>query len=130
MDLVRVRMFELRNPAAPWLASEAVGLLSQLLRPIDHGLEFGSGRSTVWFAERTAGLTSVETNARWFACVERELQRRALRQRVNYRLIAADEMNVGDPYRAAYLAVAEDCSESSLDYVLVLASDKPRPKVP
>ena len=52
--------YERAHPDEPWLTPAAIGLLATLLRPADTGAEFGSGRSTLWFAARVAALTSVE----------------------------------------------------------------------
>jgi hypothetical protein len=48
----RQLFYERAHPADPWLTPAAIGLLSTLLRPADTGVEFGSGRSTLWFAAR------------------------------------------------------------------------------
>jgi hypothetical protein len=56
----RQYLYERRHPDAQWLTPAAIGLLGSLLRPTDGGAEFGSGRSTIWFAERVTGLTSIE----------------------------------------------------------------------
>ena len=48
------------------LDAQAISILASVLRPSDNGLEYGSGRSTVWFARRTTSLISVETSRLWF----------------------------------------------------------------
>ncbi len=40
-------LYERRHPAAPWLTPEAIRPLSTMLAS-NRGLEFGSGRSTIW----------------------------------------------------------------------------------
>ena len=52
----RQLFYERAHPADPWLTPAAIGLLATLLRPADTGAEFGSGRSTLWFAARVAEL--------------------------------------------------------------------------
>lgn len=59
-DRFGVMLFQRRHPDAPGLSPEAVSLLSTLLEPTHAGLEWGSGRSTIWFARRVAELVSVE----------------------------------------------------------------------
>lgn len=54
------RSFELANPDAPWFVPEAIQYLDGRLKETDVGFEWGSGRSTLWFAERIAHITSVE----------------------------------------------------------------------
>ncbi len=119
LDLALVVAFERRHPGAPWLTREAISILGQALRPSDRGLEYGSGRSTRWFAVRTAGLISIEANPVWFGSVQAQLTSADLAGRVDYRLIPADETRQPDPHRAAYLAAAEGLPSTSLDYVVV-----------
>jgi hypothetical protein len=112
LDLTRVRAFEILHPDAPWLTQAAVGALEAMLQPRDRGLEYGSGRSTTWLVRRTAHLVSVETDKAWYARVRSRLRDAGLFDRVDYRLVPADD-------RAGCLAVAEALQTSSLDYVLV-----------
>ena len=57
----------------PWLAVEAIPFIAQHLRPDWHGLEFGAGSSTPWYAQRLRMLTTVEHDQRWAARVLREV---------------------------------------------------------
>src|SRR5215467_1856777 len=54
LDLAAVRAFEILQPDAPWLTRTAVRILESALMPQHRGLEYGSGRSTVWLARKTA----------------------------------------------------------------------------
>ena len=58
----------------PWLTPDSVKFLSQTLRSSDVGLEFGSGRSTLWLASRLAYLVSVESDRVWFDRVQETLR--------------------------------------------------------
>ena len=55
-------------------------------------LEFGSGQSTRWYAERVNYLVSVEDDPAWFAIVERQL---AGMSNVSYRLATDDQSYAG-----------------------------------
>ena len=88
-------------------------------RPGDLGLEYGSGRSTIWFARRTQRLVSIETDLRWYQNVQSLIFQTGLYGRVRYLYIPADEANAYDPHRSSYLGVAEELPRQSLDYVLV-----------
>lgn len=55
----RQMLYERGHLDDPWLTPAAIRLLESLLRPADRGAEFGSGRSTIWFAERVAALTAL-----------------------------------------------------------------------
>jgi hypothetical protein len=46
------------HPDVPWLTRQAVEILEDWLKPGYVGLEWGSGRSTLWFARRVSHLTS------------------------------------------------------------------------
>lgn len=62
----------------PWLVADGVDWLRGFLRPHMRGFEWGSGRSTVFFATRTASLVSVEHKAKWFRRVTARLASRGL----------------------------------------------------
>jgi len=110
-------LYQRRHPDSPWLTAQAISLLRLLLRPTDCGLEFGSGRSTLWLSRRTAHLVSVETSPRWSARIAANLQRLDLARQAELHLVPADEDRPNDPEREAYLAFAAPAN--SLDYVLV-----------
>jgi len=40
--------YEKTHPDAPWLTAHAIAFLVDWLRPEDTGVEWGSGRSTLW----------------------------------------------------------------------------------
>ena len=113
---VRDLLYQRAHPADPWLTPQAIGMLATLLHPTDRGAEFGSGRSTLWFAARVAALTSVETNTRWHEKVANQLKERGV-SNVEYILVPEDKpMETGDgPYAKTALAFAD----ASLDFALV-----------
>jgi predicted O-methyltransferase YrrM len=57
---------EKTKPGAPWLTSVSISIIDELINPNDKMIEFGSGRSTPWFAKRVKELISVETNPFWY----------------------------------------------------------------
>jgi hypothetical protein len=62
---LNVIVYQRMHAGHPWLTAQAISLLDGLLRPIDVGLEWGSGRSTAWFGQRISALTSIEHDALW-----------------------------------------------------------------
>ena len=54
------------NPDAPWIPALARGWLEKSLTGAERGIEWGSGRSTVWLASRLASLVSVEESPTWY----------------------------------------------------------------
>ena len=116
-DRTRQMLYERAHPDDPWLTPAAVRLLSTLLRPADRGAEFGSGRSTLWFAARVAALTSVEHDVRWHEAVAARLKERGLRN-VDYILAPADQpMDRGGD--SAYARTALAFPDASLDFALI-----------
>ncbi len=113
----RQALYQRAHRDAPWLTPEATRLLESLLRPTDRGLEFGSGRSTVWLAGRVAALTSVEQDKRWYDTVTAGLSERGL-SNVDYILAPVEGPNeLGDT--SEYARVALTFADQSLDFVLV-----------
>lgn len=94
-----------RNPDWPWMARGVVRALDSLLRPTDALLEFGSGRSTHWFAARCRKVVSIEHNAQWHASVSS-----GLRDNVELRLES-------DP--RAYYAAPRLSGPASFDIIVI-----------
>jgi len=105
--------YEKRNPDSPWLTGEAVQFLSHWIKPSDVGLEWGSGRSTLWFAKRVAELVSVEHDHRWYDIVRQKLQQNGI-QNVSYHMISLNSRGGRD-----YVRVIDLVDDYSLDFVLV-----------
>jgi hypothetical protein len=64
--------FEKRHPHAPNLAIGATQFLEGWLKKTDVILEYGSGRSTGWFAQRVHKIISIENNPLWYEKVRVE----------------------------------------------------------
>jgi predicted O-methyltransferase YrrM len=100
----------------PWLCAAAVRILDSWLKPTDKGLEWGSGRSTLWFAMRVAHLISVEHNAEWAATFEKELCCRGLADKVDYRFLPDGKVGRSD---CNYVNVIQKFKSGSLDFCLI-----------
>ncbi len=112
-------VYNRRHPGEPWLTANAIAILSSMLRSTDDGLEYGSGRSTLWFAKRTRSLISVEDSAQWHAQVSKSLQEQGLTN-VRYKFVkTGSSRSPDDPGRSAYVLADPDIAPGSLDYVLV-----------
>lgn len=101
-----------RYPHDPWMTKEAIYLLKRLITINDRGIEFGSGRSTRWFAERCKYLTSIENHEGWYRKVSAEVQDLG---NVEYLFAEVDKDN---PEQSKYLTVLSNIPESSLDFVV------------
>jgi hypothetical protein len=111
--------FERAHPDAPWLAESAVVLLDTYLKPTDIGFEWGSGRSTLWFAQRVAHLYSVEENEHWHDDIRASLKAQNLLGKVTYRFIPCDCHEIDEPAQHPYADVARAVQENSLDFAIV-----------
>ncbi|RRR78423.1 MAG: hypothetical protein EI684_00340 [Candidatus Viridilinea halotolerans] len=80
------------------------------MKPTDVGVEFGSGRSTAWFAARLASLCSIESNALWYERVKKELTQSGLIAKVDYRL-CEDHLD--------YVKQIETFQNETIDFCLV-----------
>lgn len=116
-------LYEKCHPDHPWLAPGAIRWLEENLRPDMHGFEWGSGRSTLWFAGRIAALTSIESDAAWFDQVARKVGEAGLTN-VGLRHIPLEHA-AADTYRDDYdplpanAAAILDHADASLDFVVV-----------
>ncbi len=82
---VLVRLASGRLPDRPWISYEAQAEIARFCaaRPV-RMLEFGSGRSTLWYAQRVASLVSIEIDSAWHTELRPHLAELA---HVDYRLI-------------------------------------------
>ena len=110
-------MTQKSHPDWPWWPKEAVLLCSNLLRATDIVLEFGSGRSTFWIANRCAGITSIEHNEDWYNIVKKKITQANIDSKVKliYAPIANDPISEKQPY----LLPIKDIDECSVDVVVV-----------
>jgi len=109
-DRLIVMSEEARNPGNPWLTKDAIRFLDEALRRDDAGMEFGSGRSTVWFARRLRHLISVEGDEAWHAKVQALIRDAGLAAKVEHRKCVR---------RDVYVAQALSVADASLDFCLV-----------
>jgi predicted O-methyltransferase YrrM len=109
VDRVTLMIHERWHKDAPWLTPASVRVLESWLRPEDRGLEWGSGRSTLWIARRIKWLVSVEHDEAWSGRVRAWISEHGIKN-VEHRF-CSDELS--------YLAVADEIPPGSLDFVLV-----------
>jgi len=109
--------YERAHPGDPWLTPAAIRLLGPMLRRTDHGAEFGSGRSTAWFARRVAALTSVEHDERWHDVVSAGLKAGGIGN-VDY-ILAPEDQPAERGGDSAYARVALSFPDASLDFALI-----------
>jgi hypothetical protein len=104
------------HPDEPWLTPAVVQTLDNHLTKQMSGLEFGSGRSTAWFASRLGRLTSIEHSVKWFVKVNNLLKKTNIQ---NVIMILRD--NSPDN---SYADTINQFRDESLNFVLVDGIDR------
>lgn len=117
-DKLRVKLYEYRNPGSPWLTRDAIEILERTLSKDALMLEWGSGRSTAWFSERTGQVISVESHRGWYENVTRQLAEAGC-DNVTYHLHEDQDEPETDRAEIPYVDVAASLSDDSVDVVLV-----------
>lgn len=108
------KIYEIKNPDTPWMTSQSIKLLDQLITKDDNGVEYGSGRSTFWFAQRCKHLTSFEHNEIWFEIVNKKL---SLLRNLNV-IYKLKELN-DNPLNSEYYKSIDSFKDLTLDFVIV-----------
>ncbi len=99
----------------PWISYDAQAEIAAFLDKSKRVLEFGSGMSTVWYAEHAGEVVSIEDYRPWFEQVESIiLGRRA--NNVRYRFATADN----------YAALGESERGNGFDLVMIDGSARDR----
>ena len=109
-DRIAFQVWQKRNPEAPWLVSSAVEFLDGWLKATDEVVEFGAGRSTVWFSQRVKSVFSVEHNKEWFESVQSQIAEKNIS---NIRLIYNSDTD------GQYISSVEQDYSGIADVVLV-----------
>jgi hypothetical protein len=115
-DRISLELWQRTHPNSPWLTRESITLIKHRLTPHSVGFEWGSGRSTVWFAAQVAKLTSVEHDPAWTKTVQARLNSLGLMDRVTYHL-CPDGQN--ESPNTDYVQVIHQAGDASLDFCLV-----------
>jgi predicted O-methyltransferase YrrM len=112
------KAYRRKNPDLPWLTPDANQILSTYLKPSDVGVEFGSGQSTIWFAQRIAKLISVEHDREWYESNSRIFQEEKI-SNVEYYLRERTEGTDGEKKMPPYVGVVEEIADESQDFALI-----------
>ncbi len=79
-----LRIMFAHRPRMPWIAYDAIHYFDSFLNQKSRVLEFGSGMSTLWYAERAGMVVSVEDYRPWYEKVLKDLGDRSSNN-VDYR---------------------------------------------
>ena len=118
---VSYKVYELTHPGEPWIAQGAVQFLNGALKKTDIAFEWGSGRSTKWYAERVKHIVSIEYDRHWHARVSAVL---ASQSNAECRFIELNHPRTAPTFPhynsiPTYVAAIDECGEGSLDFVVV-----------
>jgi hypothetical protein len=119
---IKYYVWEKLNPEKPWLCKEAVEFCDANLRDDMIGIEFGSGRSTIWFAKKISCLISIEHDTSWYSKIAQIIADKNLKN-IDYKLIPLNhpENDKERDYHVApdYVAVLNDYSDKFFDFIVV-----------
>ncbi len=121
IDRLSVMRYEKIHAQYPWLTRSANEFLDGFLKPDhDNGIEWGSGRSTQWFAKRLRRLISVEHHEGWYQKVSADLRAKGL-SNIDYLYCPINEepMPGEQPNIDAYVNAADKYADGEVDFALV-----------
>lgn len=116
-DRISTLFYEKTCPNHPWLTRSANEFIESYLSSSDIGLEFGSGRSTIWLAKRIEKLTSVEHHKEWSSKVRTMLREKNI-SNVDY-MHVNKEMSAAHEANPKYIEVINEFKDNTLDFCLV-----------
>ena len=113
-DRLHLFWFELHNPESPWITKQARDILDLWFCNKDVGFEWGSGRSTLWFAARVKHLTSVEEDQPWFIKIKKQIEIKKLK---NISYLYKSDISLNE--NSSYVHEIDDKKGGSLNFILV-----------
>ncbi|MDV3349881.1 hypothetical protein QGP82_14345 [Leptothoe sp. LEGE 181152] len=120
---LQYKLYEIFHPDEPWIAQGAIRWCDKHLTTEHTGLEWGSGRSTLWFSKRLKSLVSIEYNKAWYTELSSQLNVKQI-PNVDLRYIELDHpLNAPTPAHYGsnpkYVKVSEEFEDETLDFVVV-----------
>jgi len=118
VDRLKMIAYEKLYSDAPWLTADMVAFLDKWLCSSDCGLEWGSGRSTVWLAHRISRLFTIEESPEWGQRVNTLLCKHGVRDRVDLNIVRIGPGQT-ESVASAYVSAALALPAESLDFCLI-----------
>ncbi len=112
---IRYYVFEKRNKDKPWITQDAIKVIENILQKDFVGLEFGSGRSTVWYAKQIEHLTSIEDHKEWYEEIRTQFKEANI-SNVTYLFKNAEGDDIA---QTDYCRVIDDYKDNSMDFIVV-----------
>jgi predicted O-methyltransferase YrrM len=114
--------YQRNHPGVPWMPQSTVEILDDMLLKTDRCLEWGSGASTTWFADRCASILSVEHDPEWYQRVRAELTEHG-RDPDSVRLLSLEPTS--RPAESPYVRAVDEFADGELDVCFVDAEHRP-----
>lgn len=102
------------NSDLPWLTPKSIVFLDNYLKKNHKGLEFGSGKSTIWFSNKTEHITSIESSKLWFEKIKNIYTKKNITN-INLIYINSEDEKVFEKYNK----VLNSFNNYELDYVII-----------
>lgn len=122
-DQIKFKIWLKLHPDVPWISPEAVKFLDHNLKKDMTALEWGSGRSSSWYAKRVGKILSIEHNLEWFKLVNLKLKDEKVENAKLYHIKLdhpeSDPTSVDYDVTPKYVAVAQEFQNDQLDFVVV-----------
>ena len=112
------------NPGLPWMTPDSIEFLKNVINDDFRVFEWGSGKSTKWYAAKSKQVISVEHNKEWYDKVQSELKAEG-HNNIDYRYsyIETEDLDQKKAIEAnqipKYVAEIETCEDNSLDLVII-----------
>jgi len=91
---VNYTLFRKLNQPSPWLSPTSTLFFKKYLTGDMIGLEYGSGFSTLFYAQRVKQMEVIEHHKGWYEKIKNILKEKQLDKKVNYHLIEPNEETI------------------------------------
>jgi hypothetical protein len=105
------------HPDEPWFARPAIHFVREWIKPDDRGFEWGSGRSTLWFAHHSRFIASVEHHEGWYQQVRADIDANKLTN-VDYHFCDLSKESDETAAQSDYVQIITRYDEP-FDYIVV-----------
>ena len=104
----------------PWYVPDSIKYIEQIMQPHYIGWEWGSGRSSIWFAKRVTRHYCVEGRRAWYNQITGQIREQDLENKVYLQLAEVTTEYEFYPQEVErYAATIDVMDDGSLDYVII-----------
>lgn len=118
LDRTILKLNEIKHPNSPWWTKDAIQIMDKILKKTDNVLEFGSGRSSIWLANRCNHVTTVEHDKSWAEKVKNLAERRGVSITMIVPEIRSDIWNEDEKESSLYVE-HQSIKEKKFDVIIV-----------